>query len=65
MKWHLLNQLYVNSDTKSLEMSVLEEVVSSEQQLVLLLVSGSVSQKTMNSRFLGPQVYNQIEGDIR
>ncbi len=49
MKWHLLNQHYVSLEFPSLEISVLEEVVSSEQQLVQLLVSGTVSRQTMNS----------------
>ncbi len=59
MKWHLLNQHYVNLDSKNLDLSVLEELVSSGLQLVQLLVSGSVSQKTMNS--VSQTVYNQKE----
>ncbi len=53
MQWLLLNQLFVNLDCINSKMSVLEEVVSSEVQLVRLLVSGTVSSKTMTSRFLG------------
>ncbi len=48
MKWHLLNQHYVSLDYKNSGMCVLEEVVSSEVQLVVLLVSGTVSSKTMS-----------------
>jgi len=47
MKWLLLNQHYVNLEFLNCRMSVLEEVVSSEQQLVQLLVSGLVSHQTM------------------
>ncbi len=49
MQWHLLNQHYVNLDYPSYAVSILEELVSSEQQLVQLLVSGMVSRQTMNS----------------
>ncbi len=52
MIWLLLNQHFVNSDSENFKMSVLEEVLSSELQLVLLLASGTVSYKTMMS--LGP-----------
>ncbi len=48
MQWHLLNQLFVNSDYENSKISVLEEVVSSEQQLVQLLVSGTESRQTMS-----------------
>lgn len=61
MKWHLLNQLFVNLDSKNSEMSVLEEVVSSELQLVQLLASGTVSPKTMTSHFRGT-LWNNQEG---
>jgi len=53
MSWRLLNQHYVNLDYENCQVSVLEEVVSSEVQLVALLVSGTVSRKTMNSPGLG------------
>ncbi len=53
MKWLLLNQLYVNLDSVNSKMSVLEEVVSSEPLLVQLLVSGSISLKTMRLVFRG------------
>ncbi len=49
MIWLLLNQLYVNLDYQGYKISVLEEVVSSEVQLVQVLVSGRISSKTMNS----------------
>ncbi len=61
MKWRLLNQHYVNLDSRSYQMCVLEEVISSELQLVQLLVSGMVSQETMNSIGHGHQVFNQID----
>ncbi len=53
MQWLLLNQHCVNLDSTNSKISVLEEVVSSEVQLVRLLVSGMVSSKTMTSRFPG------------
>ncbi len=59
MKWLLLNQLCVNLVSKSLGISVLEEVLSSEQQLVQVLVSGTVSSRTMNS--VCQALYNQEE----
>ncbi len=49
MQWLLLNQLFVNLDYQGYEISVLEAVVSSEVQLVQVLVSGRISQETMNS----------------
>ncbi len=49
MQWHLLNQHYVSLGFENFGISVLEEVLSSDLTLVLLLVSGTVSQKTMNS----------------
>ncbi len=49
MIWLLLNQLFVNLDYQGYKISVLEEVVSSEVQLVQVLVSGRISQETMNS----------------
>jgi len=61
MQWHLLNQHYVNLDSKNSKISVLEEVVSSEQQLASVLVSGTVSQKTMTLLGHGRQLFNQIE----
>ncbi len=61
MKWHLLNQLFVNSDYENSKISVLEEVVSSELQLVQVLASGIVSSKTMTYLGLGIQAYNLIE----
>ncbi len=60
MKWLLLNQLFVSLDYKNYETSVLEEVVSSEEQLVLLLASGTVSQKTMNSVFPEGEDFNPL-----
>ncbi len=48
MQWHLLNQLYVNLDSENSKISVLEEVVSSDLELVRLLVSGTVSHRTMS-----------------
>lgn len=49
MKWRLLNQHYVSLDPINLGISVLEEVVSSEVQLVSVLVSGHISSGSMNS----------------
>ncbi len=49
MDWHLLNQHYVSLDSESYRISVLEEVLSSDLQLVQVLVSGMVSLKTMIS----------------
>jgi len=49
MDWLLLNQYYAPMDFENSKISVLEEVVSSAQQLVQVLVSGTVSSKTMNS----------------
>ncbi len=64
MKWHLLNQHFVNLEFKNLGISVLEEVLSSELQLVQLLVSGSVSLETMTSHFHGLQSNSQeLESD--
>ncbi len=60
MQWHLLNQLYVNIRLPKYEISILEDLVSSELQLVSLLMSGSVSRQTMISTSLGFQVSNQI-----
>ncbi len=48
MQWHLLNQHYVSLEFPNLNVSMLEEVVSSEQQLVQLLVSATVSHRTMS-----------------
>ncbi len=64
MKWHLLNQLCVNLESENSEISVLEEVLSSEVQLVLLLVSGRISSKTMMSLSHGIPCSNQIEGGV-
>jgi len=61
MKWHLLNQHYVNMDFRNFEISVLEEVVSSEQQLVQLLVSGTVSPRTMTLASHGVQRYSLVD----
>jgi len=64
MNWLLLNQLCVNSESKNYKMCVLEEVLSSEVQLVLLLVSGTVSQVTMISHGHGLLWNNQVtQGD--
>ncbi len=49
MQWQLLNQFYVSTDYRNSEICVLEEVISSALQLVALLVSGTVSSRTMNS----------------
>ncbi len=59
MQWHLLNQLYVNLDYQNSVISVFEEVVSSELQLVQVLVSGMVCLETMNSVY--QRHSNQIE----
>ncbi len=61
MNWLLLNQFYVNTDYTNSKISVLEEVVSSEQQLVQVLASGTVSLKTMMSRGHGSQWFNLRE----
>ncbi len=58
MKWLLLNQHYVNSDSINSKISVLEEVVSSGAQLVLLLVSGLVSSRTMTLHSHGTRLNN-------
>ncbi len=60
MLWLLLNQHYVSLGFKNLEISVLEEVVSSEAQLVQVLVSGLVSLETMNSVSLDADDFNLI-----
>ncbi len=60
MNWLLLNQLYVNLDSKSLGISVLEEVVSSEALLVQVLASGRISLMTLTSHFHGMEDFNQI-----
>ncbi len=59
MQWHLLNQYFCHMDCINLNVSVLEEAVSSEQQLVALLVSGTVSSSTMSSESLA--LCNQID----
>ncbi len=61
MIWLLLNQLFVNLDYQGYKISVLEEVVSSEVQLVQVLVSGRISQETMNSVGRGLVCFNLIE----
>ncbi len=61
MQWHLLNQHYVNLDIINSEISVLEEVVSSEAQLVSVLVSGRISSETMNLVYPVRVVFNQRE----
>ncbi len=53
MTWLLLNQYYASMESKSLKISVLEEVVSSELQLVQVLVSGVISSETMTSLIHG------------
>jgi len=60
MQWLLLNQHYANMDTKNLGISVLEEVVSSEVQLVQVLVSGRISLETMISHLRSHHNCNQI-----
>ncbi len=62
--WHLLNQYYANLECRDCKISVLEELVSSELQLVQLLVSGMVSQKTMNLVSLGHHHFNQKEDNL-
>ncbi len=49
MTWLLLNQLFVNLDYNDCKISVLEEVIFSEQQLVQVLASGRISSRTMSS----------------
>ncbi len=61
MQWLLLNQHFVSLDSENFRISVLEEVVSSELQLVRLLVSGMVSQKTMNSAYLDVADFSLID----
>ncbi len=63
MDWHLLNQHFVSSDSESYKISVLEEVVSSELQLVQVLVSGSVSPRTMTLHGHG-QGFNLLVTDV-
>ncbi len=60
MQWLLLNQFLLPMAYRSFRSSVLEEVVSSEQQLVQVLVSGRVSSQTMNLLGLG-QTWNNLE----
>ncbi len=59
MYWHLLNQHCVSLDYISSRISVLEEVLSSEAQLVQVLVSGHISTKTMRS--VNPERYSLID----
>ncbi len=47
MKWHLLNQHFVHLESEDYHVSVLEEALSSELQLVQVLASGLVSYQTM------------------
>ncbi len=61
MQWHLLNQFYVSMDYGNYKISVLEEVASSAQQLVQVLVSGRISSKTMMLSSHGTQCFNLIE----
>ncbi len=61
MKWHLLNQHFVNLDIANSGISVLEEVVSSEVQLVSVLVSGRISSETMSLVYPVRVVFNQKE----
>ena len=51
MKWHLLDQFIVKPESldTSTNLVVLESLLSSELQLVSLLMSGTVSHKTMTS----------------
>ncbi len=58
--WHLLNQYYVSLYLTDCEISVLEEVISSELQLVVLLVSGTISQKTMSLVSLDEACFNLV-----
>ncbi len=49
MKWQLLNQHFMHSVVDGYHVSVLEEEVSSEEQLVVLLASGRISPTVMSS----------------
>jgi len=60
MNWLLLNQFYAILGPLNFNVFVLEEVLSSELQLVQVLVSGPISFKTMISRPLSQTWYNQI-----
>ncbi len=59
MKWHLLNQLYVSLGPLSLEDCVLEELVSSDLQLVQVLASVMDYLRTTNSVY--QESYNQVD----
>ncbi len=59
MKWHLLNQHFVSMESNDSRISVLEEVVSSDQLLVQVLVSGMVSPRTM-TLVSHRSFYNQV-----
>jgi len=63
MQWLLLNQHYASTFLDSRLISVLEEVISSELQLVQVLVSGRISSKTMNLVGLG-QLFNNLESGV-
>ncbi len=63
MYWLLLNQYYVHMGLGKSEVSVLESVVSSEEQLVQVLVSGNISSETMTSLSHG-QKWNNLEFPI-
>ncbi len=59
MKWHLLNQLCVSLGPLNLDDSVLEEVVSSELQLVTLLASVMDYLRITSSDY--QESYNQVD----
>ncbi len=61
LRWLLLNQLSVNLELEDCKTSVLEEVVSSEAQLVQVLVSGHISLETMNSVYPEGVLSNLVE----
>lgn len=61
MKWHSLNQYYVIMESQDSRITVIEDLVSSEQQWVLLLMSGTVSPKTMNLLGRGHLFYNRTD----
>jgi len=64
MIWLLLKQHFVHTQSESYRMSVLEEVLSSELQLVQVLASGLVSLETMTSHGHGQELCS-LEEDIK
>ncbi len=59
LEWLLLNQHLDSLERTNSRVSVLEELVSSEQQLVQVLVSGKVSSQTSKSLGHGRPWNNQ------